>query len=69
MKITKGQIDGNGKHTCTVELEDGEMLKGYFLNRYYQMGDPVDAVVRGGHILSSREVYWCAVEQRWVDAE
>ena len=65
MKIIKAQKSKNGKSICTVELEDGEFLKSYFLNHYYITGLPHSSIIQGVHFVCAKKVDWCVVKQDW----
>ena len=67
MKIVKDQIATlNRRRRVTVELDHDEQLMSFRDSRYYQLGGQLDDVVQGHVITESRCVYWCSIEQKWV---
>ena len=68
MKITKDYTRKDGVRTVTVQLAEGEKLMALKDDSYYRLGGQLDDVV-GTHCLAEGcRVYWCSIEQKWVDA-
>lgn len=58
----------NGRRRLTLELEPGEMLIRLRPNAHYRLAYPHDDVMPT-HVLDSiQRVYWCSIEQKWIDA-
>ena len=68
MKITKDFTRKDGVRTVTVQIEEGEYLMALKLDNYYRLGGQLDDVVAGYCIIGSPRVYWCSIEQKWVEA-
>ena len=68
MKITKDYTRKDGVRTVTVQIEEGEYLEAFKLDNYYRLGGQLEDVVAGYCIIGSPRVYWCSIEQKWVDA-
>ena len=68
MKITKDTTRKDGVRTVTVQLAGGEELMALKDDSYYQLGGQLDDVVAVHCITEMRRVYWCSIEQKWVDA-
>ena len=68
MKITKDFTRKDGIRTVTVQLAAGERLMAFNEDSYYRLGGQLDDVVGGDCIIGSPCVYWCSIEQKWVDA-
>lgn len=68
MKITKDYTRKDGVRTVTVQLAAGEMLAAFKEDSYYRLGGQLDEVVGGYCIIEGKRVYWCSIEQKWVDA-
>ena len=68
MKVTKDYIRKNGVRTVTVQLAEGEKLMAFKEDSYYRLGGQLDDVVGGYCITGSPRVYWCSIEQKWVEA-
>lgn len=68
MKITKDFTRKDGVRTVTVQIEEGEYLMALKLDNYYRLGGQLDDVVAGYCIVGSPRVYWCSIEQKWVEA-
>ena len=50
----------------TVELHyHDEVLMSFRPQSYYRLGNPIDDVILGDHIINSDRVYWCSIGQRW----
>lgn len=67
MKILK-ETESKGKKRVTVELEAGERLISIKNGRHYKLGYPVEDIVPDYVVAETREVSWCSVSQKWVDA-
>ena len=67
MKITKDFTRKDGIRTVTVQLAASEKLMAINEDSYYRLGQ-LDDVVGGYCIIGSPRVYWCSIEQKWVDA-
>lgn len=58
----------NGRRRVTIELAPGEQLIRLRPDSFYRLAYPCDEVLPT-HVLDSiRRVYWCPVEQNWIDA-
>ena len=68
MKITKDFIRKDLVRTVTVQLAVGEKLMAFKDDSYYRLGGQLDEVVGGYCIIEGKRVYWCSIEQKWVDA-
>ena len=68
MKITKDFTRKDGVRTVTVQLANGEQLMAFKDDCLYELGDPLDMIVAGHFLNNSQRVYWCSIEQKWVDA-
>ena len=68
MKITKDYTRKDGVRTVTVQLAAGERLMAFKEDSYYRLGGQLDDVVAGYCIIGSSRVYWCSIEQKWVEA-
>ena len=68
MKITKDTTRKDGVRTVTVQIEEGEYLMALKFDNYYRLGGQLDDVVGGYCIIDSPRVYWCSIEQNWVEA-
>ena len=68
MKITKDYTRKDGVRTVTVQLAEGERLMAFNEDSYYRLGGQLDEVVGGYCIIEGKRVYWCSIEQKWVDA-
>ena len=68
MKITKDYTRKDGVRTVTVQLAEGERLMAFNEDSYYRLGGQLDEVVGGYCIIEGKRVYWCSIEQKWVEA-
>ena len=68
MKITKDFTRKDGVRTVTVQLAAGERLMAFKEDSYYRLGGQIDDVVAVHCIIEGKRVYWCSIEQNWVDA-
>ena len=68
MKVTKDYTRKDGVRTVTVQLAAGEKLMAFKDDSYYRLGGQIDEVVGGYCIIQGKRVYWCSIEQKWVDA-
>ena len=68
MKITKDFTRKDGVRTVTVQLATGEKLMAFKEDNYYRLGGQLDDVVGGYCIIEGKRVYWCSIEQKWVEA-
>jgi len=68
MKVTKDQTRKDGVRTVTVQLDEDEFFRAFKEDRYYRLGGQVDDVVKSHVITESERVYWCSIEQKWVNA-
>lgn len=58
----------NGLRRVTTDLAHGEMLIRLRPDSFYRLAYPHDEVLPT-HVLDSlQRVYWCSIEQKWVDA-
>ena len=68
MKITRDFIRKDGVRTITVQLAKGEKLMEFKDDSYYRLGGQIDDVVAVHCIIEGKRVYWCSIEQKWVEA-
>ena len=68
MKITKDYTRKDGVRTITVQLAKDEKLMEFKDDSYYRLGGQIDDVVAVHCIIEGKRVYWCSIEQKWVDA-
>ena len=68
MKIIKDFTRKDGIRTVTVQIAADETLRAFKEESYYRLGGQLDDVVGGYCIIGSPRVYWCSIEQKWVDA-
>ena len=68
MKITKDYTRKDGVRTITVQLAKGEKLMEFKDDSYYRLGGQIDDVVAVHCIIEGKRVYWCSIEQKWVEA-
>ena len=68
MRITKDYTRKDGVRTVTVQLAAGERLMAFEEDSYYQLGGQIDDVVAVHCIIEGKRVYWCSIEQKWVEA-
>lgn len=68
MQIIKDGRNRKGQRQVTLVLDEGEILKPVNDERFYRLGGQTELIV-GGHVLAeSRRIYWCSIEQEWIDA-
>jgi hypothetical protein len=68
MRVTKDFTRKDGVRTVTVQLAAGEKLMAFKEDSYYRLGGQLDDVVGTHCIAEGNRVYWCSIEQKWVDA-
>lgn len=66
MKITSERLTKTGKRLVTVEIENGEVLKSFRPEHFYQLGDPLGDVIYGSAIIDSWRAEWDQVGQKWI---
>lgn len=67
MKIISEKIV-KGKRRITVEVETDETILAFDQNKHYRLGYPLeDDVLQADRLLNSVPVFWCDIEQKWVD--
>lgn len=60
----------DGKRIVTIELDHGEHLLVVRDDAYYRLGVPLDDQTMPAHVLANAvPVYWCPIEQDWVNAK
>jgi hypothetical protein len=59
-------VDGSRQLTVTVTTE--ESLLQVSNTGFYRLGSQLDMVVPAQAIIDFTRVYWCPIEQKWVDA-
>lgn len=67
MKIKSDKINRQGKREVTVVLEAQDNLMCFRDDRHYRLGGQVEDVMAGQVITESACVYWCSIEQAWVE--
>ena len=68
MQIIKDGRNRKGQRQVTLVLDEGEILKPVNDERFYRLGGQTELIV-GGHVLAeARRIYWCSIEQEWIDA-
>jgi hypothetical protein len=68
MKVTKDYTRKDGVRTITVQLAKDEKLMEFKDDSYYRLGGQIDDVVAVHCIIEGKRVYWCSIEQKWVEA-
>jgi len=68
MKVIKDYTRKDGVRTITVQLAEDEYLIGLKDKSHYRLGGQLDDVVGTHCIAEGSRVYWCSIEQKWVDA-
>lgn len=67
MKVKRERVNTKGLREVTVELLPGENLRAFEDSRYYRMGGQLDDVMPGYVITEAEPVFWCHIQQQWVD--
>lgn len=69
MKIKRERITAAGKREIVIELDHrDEYLVAIDSREYYRLGGQIDDVVRSDALIDAHRVYWCHIEQKWIDA-
>ena len=69
MKIKRERITAAGKREIVIELDHrDEYLVAIDSREYYRLGGQIDDVVRSDALIDAQRVYWCHIEQKWIDA-
>lgn len=69
MKIKRERITAAGKRELVIELDHPEEhLVAVDRRRHYRLGAQIDDVVDSDALIDAQQVYWCHLEQKWVDA-
>ena len=68
MKVIKEITRKDGVRIVTVQISESEELKAIKDGCFYRLGGQLDDIV-GAHCIAEMQwVYWCSIEQNWVDA-
>lgn len=69
MRILSDGLNRKAQRQVTLVLDEGESLpKSFKTNDFYRLGGQTDLIV-GGHVMQeARRIYWCSIEQQWIDA-
>ena len=68
MRIIKDALNRKGQRQVTLTLENHETLKSFKADDLYRLGGQTDLIVGGYVIQEARRIYWCSIEQEWIDA-
>ena len=70
MKTIHTRTLKDGRVHVLIELAKNEAMPvaGVKDNVHYKLGYPIEDVVAGHIIANARRVYWCSLEQKWIDA-
>ena len=68
IKVIDSKVGAVGTKDVTVRVPKGHKLLLISDDEYYELGQPMDDMVLGGHILTSMaRVTWDSVEQKWME--
>jgi hypothetical protein len=68
MAIAKRKLLADGSRQLTVTVTNEESLLQVSNTGFYRLGSQLDMVVPAQAIIDFTRVYWCPIEQKWVDA-
>jgi hypothetical protein len=68
MRIIKDTLNRKGQRQVTLTLENYETLKSFKADEFYRLGGQTDLIVGGYVIQEAHRIYWCSIEQEWIDA-
>lgn len=66
MIVTKDIVRKDGVRLVTVQLAAKEKLMAFKEDSFYELGEQLDMIVAGHHIIESQRVYWCSITQSWM---
>jgi hypothetical protein len=68
MKIIKHAQRPGGVQRFILDLQPDEKIIVVKDDAHYKLGEPLHEDVMAGHILAdAKPVYWCSLEQKWID--
>lgn len=68
MKIISTRTNKDGSSTITIRLAPGEKAVMVNTRHHYRLGGQVDDIVASHVLTEAVPVYWCSIEQKWVEA-
>ncbi len=68
MHIIKDGLNRKGQRQVTLILENHETLQPFKADGFYRLGGQTDLIVGGYVIQEARRIFWCSIEQQWVEA-
>jgi hypothetical protein len=68
MPTAKRKLLADGSRQLTVTVTTEESLLQVSNTGFYRLGSQLDMVVPAQAIIDFTRVYWCPIEQKWVDA-
>ena len=69
MRILSDGLNRKAQRQVTLVLDEGESLpKSFKADAFYRLGGQTDLIVGGYVIQEARRIYWCSIEQEWVEA-
>lgn len=68
MRIHKQTDYDDGSCRITIDLDKGESLRVVREGHFYQLGGQLEDIVQAHVITEMKRVYWCSIEQKWVQA-
>ena len=69
MKLLTTKQNKDGTRTVTLRLDADEVsLVSINHSRHYRLGGQVDDIVASHVLTECIPVYWCSIEQKWVEA-
>lgn len=69
MKLLNSKVLKDGRVHVLIELgpTEGMPVPAIKDDAHYRLGYPIEDVVEGHIISEARRVYWCSLEQKWVN--
>ena len=67
LNIKKAKTLKNGDEEITVIVPKGSVLVVVDPDSHYKLSDPHNAIISGHRIIDNSRVYWCDIEQQWIE--